>query len=142
MAEIIKHDGIYTYRDKDYVSADSVYEAYRYDYHKSLGKAVHNRLDRIGSRKERVHGFGFIFSDSEQGSSQNTYSRSYNCRLLGLMGICYVRTIGVWDYSDITDEEFDEWFDYVFSRGSGKIRTLGVNKKVGRTSKRLKTRYR
>jgi hypothetical protein len=89
---------------------------------------------------ERVHGFGFEFLHRilpPEGCGGKT-----RCRFLGLVYLSYCRLVGLWDYPDIPEEKFDEWFDWAFSRGSGALRTLGKNRKVGRTSKTLKKRYR
>lgn len=61
---------------------------------------------------------------------------------MGLVGISYVRSIGIWDYPDIAEDEFEDWLDWVYAKGSGGLKTVGVRDKVGRTSKRLNKRYR
>jgi len=140
MEQITKRNGIYYYGESKCVDADDAYRRFRADYHASIGRSAFLRLDRLGQRMERVHGFGFEFLHRvlpPVGCGGKT-----RCRFLGLVHLSYCRLVGLWDYSDIPEEKFDEWFDWAFSRGSGALRTLGKNRKVGRTSKTLKKRYR
>lgn len=44
--------------------------------------------------------------------------------------------IAVSDVNCDNEEEFDEWFDYAFSQGSGALRLEGRNEKTGRTAKK------
>ena len=140
MEQIVKENGVLYYGEEICVSVDDAYSKFRKDYHKSIGRASYKRLDRLGQRKERIHGYGFVF---EPGYSITHFTgKKTVCRILGLVGISYVRIVGIWDYSEVQDEDFERWIDYAFSRGSGALRTVGLNLKVGRTSKRLKKRYR
>lgn len=142
MKDIVRKDGRLYYGNDLCKSADDAYRRFRKDYHESLGRNVHIRLDRLGHRKERIHGYGFVFSDGNSfGECFKDYGRT-RCYILGLMGLSYVRSIGIWDYRMIPDEQFEDWLDWVFAKGSKALKTVGVTDKVGRTSKRLKTRYR
>lgn len=140
MEQIEKKDGVFYYGGRRCADADDAYNRFRNEHNRSVGREFYHRLDRLGQRTERVHGAGFQFVRPvlpPEGCDGKT-----RCRFLGLVHLSYCRLVGIWDYSDIPDERFDEWFDWAFSRGSGALRTLGRNRKVGRTSKTLKKRYR
>jgi len=144
MEQITKRNGKYYYGQSGCVSADDAYGRFRRAYHESLGREVFKRLDRIGQRVERIHGFGFDFS-SEPGSDKFDSYRGFGkvrYRIFGLVGIAYCRGLGMWDIPFVSEDEFDEWFFWAFSRNSGVLTLVGKNQKTGRTSKRLKTRYR
>lgn len=142
MEQITRKDGRIYYGTKQCVSVDDAYSRFRDDYHRSLGREKSNRLDRIGQRRERIHGFGFVFSGDVPGLERFGCRGRYRCRLMGLVGISYVRGVGIWDYSDVGDAEFEEWLDWIFSRGNKSLITAGIRDKVGRTNKRKNTRYR
>ena len=139
MEQIRRADnGGFFYGDKFCPTADDAYLLYRRDYDEGTGRAVFKRLGRIGQRTERIHGFGFDFErkpDGLEAIARIPY------RLMGLLGIHYCRIIGCWNYSGISEYDFEWWFDRVFSRGSGLLRRVGTNDKAGRTSKGRK-RYR
>ena len=139
MVEIKKIDGVYWYGKQRCDTVEEAYRHFREDYHLSLGKAVHLRLNRLGNRKERVHGFGFVFADEPGGMD----CRRVPCRILGLAHITYFRIVGCWDMA-FGDDEFDRWLDYAFSEKNCRTALVLDNRKdkAGRTSKRLKTRYR
>lgn len=139
--QITRRDGIYYYGDRPCHSADEAYGRWRTDYHKIVGRAAYHRVDRLGQRTERLHGYGFDFAGPVPVGVLPDSGR-IRCQILGLVLVSYCRLIGLWDYGYVSDEEFDGWFDWVFSRGSGALRTVGKRKATGRNSKRLKTRYR
>lgn len=133
MEKITKSNGKWFYGERECRDVDDLYGLFRNEYHNSIGKAVRLRLNRIGYRKERVHGFGFVFS--EQPRVHKKYRR-VGYRMLGLVDVCYCRMIAVSDVNCDNEEEFDEWFDYAFSQGSGALRLEGRNEKTGRTAKK------
>lgn len=138
MEKIARRNGVLYYGDKICSSVEEAYSRFREDYHKSIGKATYQRLDRLGQRIERLHGYGFVFdTEPEEFPCKKT-----DCRIMGLLGISYVRMIGIWDYPDVSEEDFDKWFDYAFSRKGKALKTVGRKLKTGRTSRRLKTHYR
>ncbi len=139
MEKITRINSSYYYGAESYSSADAVYKKFRNEYHKTLKRNFHYRLDTIGQRKERIHGFGFVFKPTLECDFS---AARYTCFLLGLVDISYVRSIGIWEYKDIKDEDFGLWLDWIFRRGTKSLRLVGAKDKVGRTSKRLKTRYR
>lgn len=143
MEQIRKADGGYYYGTTFCRTADEVYELFRGDYHASLGKKSYRRLNRLGQRKERLHGFGFEFADGTwpQGERFKALGR-VRYYILGLVGISYWRTVGLWDSPKFNDEdEYWEWFHWAFSRGSGGARLVGLRQKHGRTSKILKKKH-
>lgn len=142
MKLIERRNGDLYYGDELCKSADAAYRRFRSDYHVELGRNAYYRLDRIGQRFERIHGYGFVFRDGNSFGEHFRPRGRTKCYILGLVGLSYVRTIGAWDYSDISDNEFEDWLDWVFSRHSGALIMVGNRDKVGRTSKRLKVRYR
>lgn len=141
MEKIVRRDGVLYYGEQRCESVDEVYACFRKDYHRSLGRDASRYLNRLGSRKDRIHGFGFVFSDADALRQFNT-GRRLDCYFMGLVGISYVRSIGRWNYDHIPDSDFDDYLDWVFSKGSGALRTLGLKEKTGRTSSRLHARYK
>ena len=144
MEQIDKRNGVIYYGNQVCKDADDAYVRFRDDYHASLGRVAYLRLDRIGQRKERVHGFGFVFDPPFQDAPDEFRGLGrVRCRILGFLGIAYSRIVGAWDLPEFTDEQqYERWLDWAFSKGSGALRTVGRRNKSGRTSKRLKTRYR
>ena len=136
MEQVTKWDGEYYYGDKHFYNIDDAYRRFRDDYHRSLGKRNFRRLDSP-DRRERVHGYGFEF-DVEWDGDRNRVP----VRLLGLVCGAYCRMLGGWDIPCSSEEEYERWFDWAFSRGSGALKLVGRKDKAGRTSKRLKTRYK
>lgn len=146
MEQIVKQDGIYRYGDRRCVNVDEAYRLFRDDYHKSLGKAVYHRLDRFGQRKERVHGFGFIYPYFYGIDGEGfEHLHRVRCRLLGMAHISYVWIIGKWDMEQVDDDQYERWMDWALS-GTHHRRALVMDNKAasksGRTNKRLKARYR
>lgn len=141
MEQITKRDGIFYYGEEQCQSVDHAYRKFRKDYHEGLGRQVHGRLDRLGSRKERIHGYGFVFSEEVRpkeyflGHGRVPYTMS-------LVVLCYCRFIGYPSYAHISDGDFEHWLDWAFSKGNGILRLALRKDKAGRTSKRLHTRYR
>lgn len=140
MEQITKRDGYYYYGEHKCDDASEAYSLFREDYHKSIGRVASRKLDRTGQRKERVHGFGFCF-DSDVLPPPGEFGK-VKCWFLGLVNLSYCRLTGIRDCPDLPDEQFYEWLDWAFSRGSGAVRTVGLKQKTGRTSKRLRKRYR
>ena len=143
MEEITRRDGIYYYGDRKCSGADEAYERYRREYHASIGRDAFRRLDRLGQRVERVHGSGFCSAidysdciDEFRGYGKIRY------RMVGMLGISYSRIVGLYDYGHVPDTVFERWLEWAFSRGSGALKLVGKKQKTGRTSKRLKTRFR
>lgn len=132
MEQIVKKDGQLYYGTIQCKSVNDAYNAFRKDYHSSLGKAVYQRLDRLGQRKEYLHGYGFIFDSSSVSEWKPGERHRYNCYILDKVDLGYVRTIGCWDYPDIKEEEFEKWLDWVYERGKGRMRTLDVRTKKKR----------
>lgn len=134
MEQITTRDGALYYGEHECKSVDEAYACFRSDYHRSLGRDASRRLNRLGKRRERVRGYGFVFAEGEDLQQFDT-GRRIDAQFLGLVGISYARSIGVWSYKHISDSDFDAYLDWVFARGKGNIRTIGVNDKVGRTRK-------
>ena len=61
MEKIEKRKDTFYYGDKACSNAGEAYGLFREDYHKELGKRVYRRLNRVGQREERVHGFGSYY---------------------------------------------------------------------------------
>lgn len=139
MEQIVRKDGRIYYGDWLCSDADGAYRLFRQDYNASIGRAAFLRLNRLGQREERIHGFGFDFA--RKPAIPAGISGRLVVRDLGLVGISYCKMLGSWDIPCETEDEFERIFDWAFSRGSGALRTVGKDKS-GRTSKRLKTRYR
>lgn len=141
MEQITRRDDVFYYGDHACRDADDAYCRFRNDYHKVVGRKAFERLNRLGQRAERIHERGFVFS-SYSGSYISLYPGRVEGRLLGLVGTSYCRIIGGWDVHCGTDEEFDRWLDWALSEDHWAVRMVGKKDKAGRTSKRLKARYR
>ena len=144
MEQITKRDNVYLYGGRPCRDAEEAYGRLRDDYHRSLGRVAYKRLDRLGSRQERVHGYGFVFSGQRARDLElfgTGRDERIPVRIIGLVAGSYGRILGGWDIH-CGDEEFDDWFDYIFRKGGDNLKTVGKRQKTGRTSKRLKRRYR
>lgn len=140
MEQINRTDGIYWYGKERCDDVECAYRRFREDYHRELEKAVYHRLDRIGQRKERIHGFGFVFDTDPERMDCGRVP----CRILGLARIVYFRIVGGWDIPDGSDDDFDRWLDYAFSARYCREALVFDNRKdkAGRTSRRIRARYR
>lgn len=142
MEQIVKREDKYYYGELQCYDVEEAYARFRNDYHERLGRDKSRRLDKVNQRVERIHGFGFDREDSHALASEFDGFPKTKSRILGLVLIHYIRIIGSWDCPELDEERFERWFEWAFTRRSGGIKTVGQRQKTGRTSKRLKTRYR
>jgi len=137
MAEIAKIDGQYYYRGKKFDSAESLYKQFHKDYNAEQGKSAYLFLQRLGQRKERVHGSRIIYT---KGFRFRDYPGArIKCYMLSLLCGSYCKMIGVWD---IPYEIDDEWIRWILRDGGKELKVVGIKHKTGRTSKRLNKRYK
>lgn len=123
MEQIVRKDGQIYYGRIRCVDADDAYSRFRDDYHASIGREAFLRLNRLGQRSERIHGFGFDFTkplDSRRDDFRRYGTVLY--RMAGRIGISYLRVFGYYDYESVPDKEFEQWFDWALSRGSGAMK--------------------
>ena len=137
-----REDGLY-YGERRCASADEAYQLYREDYHSSLGKRVYRRLNRLGSRKERIHGFGIDFIQEYSDELANRFERygRAKCRIMGIVGISYCRMVGIWDLPNVNDDDFPAYLDWLLDRRSNALYVVGRRSGSGRMDNRKK-RYR
>ena len=131
MEQIRRINGTIYYGTEECVDIDDAYLKFREDYNRTIGTAVHFRLDRLGLRKERVHGFGII--------RPHTYvlkkcgpTVKVKYRLLGLINLCYWWFV---DIQPVDENDFDDWLEYAFTKGTGALMYVG---KVNRKKKKKK----
>lgn len=137
MEQIVRRDGRIYYGKRPCRDAEEAYEFYRNDYHASIGREAFLRLNRLGQRSERIHGFGFDFARplDYRGNDFRRYG-TVLYRLAGRIGISYLRAFGLYDYESVPEERFDEWFDWALSRGSGAMKLKRrLSKKKNKHSK-------
>ena len=139
MEQIVRRDGKIFYGKETCLDAEDAYCKFREDYHASIGRNAFLRLNRLGTRQERIHGYGFSFTSTVPPFVPDT---RVPYRILGLVGVSYCRVVGGWDLPCRTEDEFERWFDWAFSDGSGALRLVGKKDKSGRTNKRINARYR
>lgn len=123
MEQIVRRDGQIFYGRIRCMDADEAYCRFRSDYHASIGRQAFLRLNRLGQREERVHGFGFDFT-RRIGDPEDEFRRygTVLYRMAGRVGISYLRVFGLFDYESVPDEKFERWFDWALSRGSGTMK--------------------
>lgn len=131
MEQITKVNGALYYGTEKCVDIDEVYSRFRDDYNRSVGKAVHLRLDKLGLRKERVHGFGITWKDSCV-PEQCGPTTKVKYRLLGLINLCYWWSV---DVSPVDENIFEDWIDYAFTKDSKALMYVG---KANRRKKKRK----
>ena len=141
MEQITRRDGFYYYGDRRCRDVDEAYSRFRQEFHGNLGRQVVKRLDREGRRVERIHDFGFVFDDVALPGGLDRGGR-VDYRILGIVVISYARMFGIHDYPNVPDEGFEDWLDFALSKGSGVMRRVGTRQRTGRTSVRLRTRFR
>ena len=124
--------------------ANDAYCRFRDDYHASLGKAVYRRLN-MPDREERLHGFKVYFTEKSQKHLDEEFgepSGKIEFRIMGLVGVSYCRGIDGNDLPDYDEERYARWFDWFLLHADSMMKRVGTKEKTGRTSKRLRTRYR
>ena len=123
MVQITRDDaGIYHYGDIRYVVADDVYRRWRDDYHASIGRVAFLRLNRLGQRRERVHGRGFVHTG---GYKPGVHGAAVPVRLLGIVNGSYWWLLSGRDIRwDMGDDGWGEWIEAAFSAGSGMTRSV------------------
>ena len=138
MEQITKIDGKYYYGNQVCTGPEDIYRRFRDDYNAGVGRAAYRRLSRLGSRKERVHEFGFVF-DKPADKSKVQLDFRFRLSLLGLVcgSYCWIA-----DCSFIPEDCFDEWTDIILSKGSGLMWKTGKGVGTGRKDKRLNVKYR
>lgn len=141
MEQVERRDGILYYGEHRCKNIEEAYQRFRDDYHQSIGRAAYKRLNRLGSRTERVHGSGIVFSVPRTNPFGDTHEM-VPIYLLGLLSGAYCKVLGGWLIPDGTDEQIEQWIDWAFSSGSRALRLVGKSLKTGRTSKRLNRRFR
>lgn len=143
MEKIEKRKDTFYYGDKACSNAGEAYGLFREDYHKELGKRVYRRLNRVGQREERVHGFGSYYPVKYSDELAEKYGNTGRVRsyLMGIVDISYCRMVGIWDMPDISDDECDAYLDWLVDRKSNALYLVGRNVKTGRTATRKK-KYR
>lgn len=140
MEQVTKKDGVIYYGSKRCSGVDEAYNRFRNDYNESAGRVSVHRLNRLGSRKERVHGYGFVFNPLPD--FNDVRSEKVPVYLLGIVAGSYCRVLSGRYIPDGTDEEIERWIDWAFCHDTKALRLVGLRQKMGRTSKRLNTRFR
>lgn len=141
VVQITKEDGTFYYGAIRCGDADDAYRRFRDEHNKSVGKCAFKRLNRLGSRVERIHGYGIVFK--EQAGNPGFDYKQIPVRLMGLVCGSYGRMLGRWNIpGEVDDDNFDGWFEWVFGKGSGCLRLERTKEKVGRTSRRLNKHFR
>ena len=130
MEQIVRRDGRIYYGERPCRDAEEAYELFRNEYHASIGRQAFLRLNRLGQRKERIHGFGFDFAKPVGSGDEFRKYGTIHYGLLGRIGISYSRIFGIQEYGRVPEEEFDGWFDWAFSRGSGALKLRRRLKKI------------
>ena len=110
MEQITRRDGQIFYGEKRCMDADDAYCRFRADYHASVGREAFLRLNRLGQRAERIHGFGFDFA--RKPAIPAGISGRLVVRDLGLVGISYCKMLGSRDIPCRTEDEFERIFDW------------------------------
>lgn len=140
MEQITRRDGRFYYGQKMCVDAGDAYRHFRNDYNASVGRVAYRRLNRIGSRKDRIRDIGFVLSKRPECPIDNT--AAVPVMLMGLLAGCYCKTIDGWNIpSGVTEDNFEEWINWVFCRGYKHYKLVGLGYKAGRTGKILRKRY-
>lgn len=134
MEQINIRNGEYYYGEEKCSDANDLYCRFRTDYHRELGRVASKRLDKP-VREERIHGFGFCFDRPVRTEPRWLKYKKVKYRLLGLIGTSYYRIFGIWDCPEVTDDEYEDWFDWAFSQNSKAITLVGKNERYGRTGK-------
>ena len=142
MEQITKKDGVFYYGDQKCDNVEDAYLRFRREYHDSIGRKAFRRLDRLGQRRERIHGFGFCFPEDDPIHRLSFSLPRRRCELLGLVGIHYFWMIHLSDLHDLTEKEFDDYLDWALRKGSKALIFSGRRKKLGRTSKNLRKRFK
>lgn len=135
MEQITKKDGVLYYGDRRCRDIDEVYVLFRDDYNRRIGKAVYLRLDRLGQRKERVHGFGFVRRNGFVPTLRRPVAKA-KYRLLGLCCQSYWWSI---DVSNIDEDLFEEWVEYALTKDSKALTYVGRSNRKRKKRKQIIT---
>lgn len=119
-------DGRYYYGESECDGPDGAYRRFRDSWNGSVGRAAYKRLNRVGSRRERIHGRGFVFVEP--------FARTGNgivvpVTLLGLVTTSYCWSIDGRDIPGVCDDDVWGWVDRILERGSGMTRSVTERRK-------------
>lgn len=145
MEEITRRSDVLYYGKEPCQDIDDAYRKFREDYNRAAGRQSFLRIDKVGQRVERGHGFGFNFSTKMQAPERLAYGDGrLPIRLLGILCTSYCWITGCWYYQEISDENFEFWFDGVFAKENlaSTIKRCGLNQKTGRTAKRFRKTFK
>lgn len=144
MEQVTRREGRLYYGERFCENADKAYRLFRADFNARAGRNSYGRLNKLQVRKERIHGFGFVFEDSYRAFLERKYGHlpRVKYRIAGLVRISYCRILDYWDLPAVQEEDIYEYLDWVFAKDSGVLRLFSRRDSTGRTSKRLKTKYR
>lgn len=143
MEQITRRERVWYYGSRRCDNIDEAYNRFRDDYNAATGRAASLRLDHIGQRVERIHEFGYVRPWNDEVEKEKGFGdKKIRYRMLGLTGIHYCRILGLWDMPRMDEERLERWLEWAFTKGNNILSLVGTNDKAGRTSKRLKTRYR
>ena len=141
MEQIIRKDGRLYYGERVCRDADDAYRRFRRDYNESVGRVAFYRLNRFGSRKDRVRDIGIVCSSKPSCPVQDEVR--VPVMHMGMLAGCYCKTIGGYDIPDGVDEDnLLDWVNWVFCHKEKHYRLVGLKTRVGRTSKNINRRFK
>ena len=133
MEQIVRRDGVLYYGKRRCNSASDAYRLFQEDHDRAVVRAAYNKLGRLGQRKERIHGFGFVRPwDDEVPGEEFLSLGQVPYRIMGILGISYCRIVGIWDIPPMSEEKFERWFEWAFTKDSGGLVLRGRKEGFGR----------
>ena len=144
MEQITKRGTEYWYGEQRCKDADDCYKRFREGLYAKLGKSVYRHLN-VKYRQERIHGFHAYYTDAFKQSLEREFgndSQRVPVFILGLSGISYTYAFNLEDCPDYEEEKFYRWIDWALLNYGTVLKLKGRKSGRGRTSKRLKTKFR
>jgi len=138
MEEIARRDGKYFYGEKECQNADEAYRLFRRDYNIAQGRNSYGFLQRLGRRRERVHGSGFVYTP-EVKLRVFPPDRIKGYRLGLIANESYAMIVGMHDIPyELQEDDIEDWVDWIFRSGGKELKMMGNKKGTGRAAKKKK----